>query len=159
MHFVERYCPTNISPCPHEQPLGFTKALEVIKQLAADSPPLPRGYYVGMPYQSYILDSLEAHNSNKLLLTLPAKERHLLHFSAEFINRHVRFMVTIWRNNTSVGFGCVINDRIYDSNVLRLTLLDHGSNKLAKPPTLPLLLLPVPQPPVRRQAEVTRQYP
>ena len=157
MLLVERYCPTGISPCPHEQPLGFTKALEIIKQPAADPLPLPRGYHVGMPYQSYILDPLETHDSNKPPFILPAEEKHLLHFSAEFINRHVRFMVTIRRNNTSVGFGCVINDCIYAFNVLRLTLLDHGSNKLAKPPTLPLL--PAPQPPARRQAEVTRQYP
>src|SRR4030043_1731078 len=103
-----------------------------------------------MPYQSYILDSLEAHNSNKLPLILPAKERHLLHFPAEFIDRHVRFMVAIRRNNTSVGSGCIIDDCIYGFNVLRLTLLDHDSNKLAKSPALPplplLLLLPVPQP-------------
>jgi hypothetical protein len=157
MLFVERYCPKGIRPCPHEQPLGFTKVLEVIKQLAANSPPLPRGYYIGMPYQSYILDSLEAHDSNKLPLILPAKERHLLHFPVEFINRHVRFMVTIRRNSTSVGLGCLINYCIYAFNVLRLTLLDHDSNELAKPPTLPLL--PLPQTPAHHQAEVTMQYP
>ena len=105
MLFVERYCPKGIGPCPHEQPLGLTKIPEIIKQLAADSLPLPGGYYIGMPYQSYIPDSLEAHDSNKLPLILPAEERHLPHFPAEFIDRHVRFMVTIRRNKTLVGLG------------------------------------------------------
>ena len=105
MLLVERYCPRGISPCPHEQPPGLTKIPEVIKQLTADPLPLPGGYYIGMPYQSYIPDSLEAHDSNKLPPILPTEERHLPHFPAEFIDRHVRFMVIMRRNNTLVGLG------------------------------------------------------
>ena len=96
------------------------------EKLASYSSSLVLWQYVDVPHQRDIFNRLVTRNSQELAFLLVAEEDHLTHLSAKFLQRHVRFVITVLRYDVFVRLCGLVDDLEDLSFMLLIASSDQG---------------------------------
>lgn len=82
---------------------------------------------IGVPDEGYILHILDAHDADQFAIFLVAPEPNpTLDLMAKLVSGHVGIVPAVWRDDATVGFCCLVDDRVDRVDVIVVAGADHS---------------------------------
>jgi hypothetical protein len=125
MSFVKTDCPYGIRPST-DQHRSWRQMPQMRQQVRSNSSLLAASGDVSVPYQSDVLDCLNAHHANQLFVFLISPEYDaVIDFMAQLARGHVWFRPAIFGDDAFIGLCAIVDDGRNQREVVVITAADH----------------------------------